>query len=150
LALALLAAAGQGRRQPTPPAAIAGCYAVEQAAWSPSVGADSQYHRLPPVVRLDTVAAGRAGSRRLTPDIAYPEPLELPQAPQWRIAGSGIRLDWSNGFSATVVMLRGGGATLVGEATAVSDVDKPGEPPRARVVLRRRACDATRVRPPAI
>src|SRR5918911_1676735 len=76
LGMVLLTPAGQGRGQPTAVSAIAGCYTVERTAWSPSVGADSLFYRLP--------RGGRPPPAALRPGGGPPPP-----ARGWGAAGGG-------------------------------------------------------------
>ena len=117
------------------------CYRLEIGAWHPKLGANEPYHRLPTVIRLDTLAWPSHG-RHLEPRIAYPYRKDFPGTPSWTIVGDTLRLVWSNGFSPTLVTMVRRGAEWIGTALAESDAHSILEPPppRASVTAHPMAC----------
>src|SRR5690348_3712262 len=93
------------------------CYRLDIGPWQPSLGPNGAYHRLPPVIRLDTVF-WEHGARRVAPAMSYPYHAEIPRTPYWTAHDDTVRLVWSDGFNPTVVKLAGRGDDLIGEAVA--------------------------------
>ncbi|HEX9938881.1 MAG TPA: hypothetical protein VGB15_17205 [Longimicrobium sp.] len=61
---------------------------------------------------------------------------------EWSAApGDSVRVSFSNGFSALVLMLRTSGDSLAGQAWFASDVISDTPPPRSLVAGARSACD---------
>lgn len=137
------ALASASAQVPTEIRDVAGCYSLTVSDWSPVIGSNSAYHRIPTTVRLDTVRSTFAPGWALSPNIAYPYGRGLP--PTWRIAADTLRLVWSNGLVPTYVMLVRTDSVWTGEAIAESDDHPiPAAPlPRARVTAGRHACAAT-------
>lgn len=133
--LLLCASAAAAQQQ-----SFVGCYSVQVAEWSPGLGSESRYHRLPSSIVLDTVRRGPG--RILSPDIAYPGGSRFPTTPRWEANGDTLVLTWSNGFTPTIVRLVAKDTELMGDAVALTDVHHPIEPPRprAKVVARKQAC----------
>ncbi len=129
------------------PLRFAGCYKLELGPWSPAF-ADSLYHAIPLRVTLDTVVAAQGPGWRLLPNIRYPG--GHVHTPWWEADRDKVVLNWTNGFTPTIVTLRPRGSALVGEAVALTDVEDIGDPhPRARVTIRRVQCsgDSTSSQP---
>src|SRR5688500_361371 len=129
--------------QPSPaPADLVGCYALEVSEWSPPIGADSLYYRIPPVVRFDSAQAEGRGGWVLAPNIGYPGRRRppIPDIPRWEVARDTVRLVWSNGFSSTIVTLLRDDASLVGEAIARNDFTDGRPAARATVRALRQTC----------
>ena len=120
---------------------VSGCYQLTVSEWNPPLGGDKDYHSIPTLIRLDTVAAFRTG-RVVEPDIAYPMSRPMPGFPRWEILGDTVHIAWTSGFAATVVRLTAQGQDLGGWAEASSDAIPSGKPnwPRANVVARRTDC----------
>jgi hypothetical protein len=125
------------------------CYRLTVGPWRPALGADTAYHRLPSVIRLDTLAWDAKG-RHLSPRMTYPSGASFgfPRTPRWEASGDTVRLIWSNGFTPTIVTLVRTGAILVGEAVAESDDHPVPAPPlpRATVTAEPISCDSTQLR----
>jgi hypothetical protein len=133
--LALLA------QSPAAPANVTGCYELSLGAWSRPIREDSAYHKLPKVVRLDTITAPRGGWV-ITPDIAYPTGNRRGMEPRWSLARDTIYMRWSTGFNATTVSgMRRSDGDIVGRVDIWHDANIYGnETPWAPVVARRVAC----------
>lgn len=140
LICSFFALASTSGQVPTEIRDVAGCYSLTVSAWSPVIGADTAYHRIPLAIRLDTIRSTFAPGWALSPNIAYPYGRGLP--PTWGIAGDTMRFVWSNGLVPTYVTLVRTDSAWTGEAIAESDDHPiPAPPlPRARVTARRRAC----------
>ena len=125
------------------------CYRLTVGPWRPALGADTAYHRIPSLIRLDTRAWDARG-RHLSPPMTYPagSAFGFPRTPRWEDSGDTVRLIWSNGFTPTIVTLVRSGATLVGEAVAESDARPipPSPLPRATVTAEPVRCDSTQLR----
>jgi hypothetical protein len=120
------------------------CYHLTVGPWQPPLGPDPSYHRIPSVVRLDTLAWDST-ARVLEPAIAYPDRKQFPRTPRWELRGDTVRLVWSNGFTPTIVTLVRQGTGLEGEAVAESDA-RPSTIPRARVVAEPLGCESSGLR----
>jgi hypothetical protein len=127
----LLASSAKAQVQDLP-----GCYSLVVSEWSPAIGADSVYHRIPLSVVLDTTPRGRGWV--MTPDIAYPGGNRFRTTPRWEAIGDTLVLTWSNGYVPTVLRLVAHGPDFVGEAIALSDAHPVPEPPRPRAQVRAR------------
>jgi hypothetical protein len=143
-ALALLAGhafplARSAGQQPSTRPSLAGCYAIAHSQWTPSLGGDSVYHRIPKQVKLDTIRATQDGWR-IEPDIAYPRPNRFPGMPRWTVEHDSLVLAWSNGYSPTRVTVALGSEPMRGVALALNDVNGPV--PHAEGRLTRIACSA--------
>ncbi len=144
LSLAVVLIAPSARSQL--PSSLAGCYGVTRSEWKPSLGLDSVGHRIPPVVRLDTVSAGSGIGWVLGPNISYQSRRPFPGLPRWSMDGTTLVLLWSNGYTPTRVTLRRieGRESVAwsGEAVALTDDHPLLEPPRPRatILLRPQPC----------
>lgn len=110
------------------------CYGLEVGMWRPALRTDAPYHRLPAIVRLDTLRWPRTGWH-LEPDMKYPGARRFPETPRWEAAGDTIKLVWSNGFTPTRVSLVRDGPVLKGEAVAETDVHELVDSPRPRAAV---------------
>ena len=120
---------------------VAGCYNLTVGDWSP-VDINAAYHRIPPLIHLDTARAAFGRGRVLKPNITYPYHGAMPGTPNWNITGDTLRLVWSNGFQPTIVKLANRDSVRAGEAIAESDAHPMPPPPlpRAPVLARRTPC----------
>jgi hypothetical protein len=140
LTCSFLAVASAAAQVPTEVRSAAGCYSLTMTPWSPIVGSDSAYYRVPSAIRLDTVRSTLELGWVLSPNIAYPHGQSMP--PAWRLVADTMRLVWSNGVAPTLVTLVRADSAWTGEAIAESDDHPIAEQlrPRARVTVRRRVC----------
>jgi hypothetical protein len=121
--------------------AMGGCYAMTAGEWSPrDVNAD--YHRIPPLIRLDSVPSALGGGWLLSPNISYPHHGAFPGTPKWTLSADTLRLMWSNGFARTLVMLVHQDSLWIGEAVGETDANTfpPSPVPRALVTAHRVRC----------
>jgi hypothetical protein len=124
------------------------CYRLDVGPWQPSLAPNAAFHRIPPVIRLDTLF-WEHGARRVEPPMSYPFHGEMPRTPYWKASGDTVRLVWSDGFNPTVLKLVRRRDDLVGEAVAESDYRPSPEPPlpRATVTAHSLSCPEGDLRP---
>jgi hypothetical protein len=143
LLVAVSSSGAQTVANPLPPSvrAMRGCYAMTAAEWSPP-DVNAAYHRIPPLIRLDTVPSAVGGGWVLSPNIAYPYHGAFPGTPKWTFSADTLRLVWSNGFAPTLVTLVHQDSLWTGEAVGEIDAHTipPSPLPRARVTARRVRC----------
>jgi len=142
LVLGITGAPARGQSSSVHAANLAGCYTLTRGAWSRPFG-DSTFHKMPPVVSLDSAAASPSGGWQLRPDIPHPFGRRFPGTPKWTLRGDTVMLMWSDGFTPTrVALTRRTDGSLSGRAVALSDAHDEREPPPpdADVILRRTTC----------
>lgn len=140
------------RGQAAAPSRFAGCFMVSIGLWSPALGGDAPLHAIPASVRLDTIPVEHVGGWRLSPNVQHAGPSAMRGTPRWRMAGTDVRLIWSDGVALTIAQLiPQPGDTLLGEVVALSDGQPEPDPdaqwwtkeppgPRAPALLKRRPC----------
>lgn len=139
----------QGKPQ-TRPDSLVGCYKVTAGEWSRTLGGDSKYYRIPPMVRFDTTSAGAESGWKLSPriDSLYASERSRRFTPHWNVVDKRkVTLWWGDGFTQLRIEVRLVGAKFVGKATAYSDFIGPEVMlrgwPHADVTLEPRRCEGS-------
>lgn len=147
-AWALLLAASnlsaQTAARPTP-STVAGCYALTLGPWQRQYpGGAAEWQNIPGVIRLDTAFNAQvAGWHTLGPTPSHFTRWGRGIGPAWRVRSTdSIEAFWSTGFVGTALMLGVRGDTLIGTATASTDVRGREPDPTASARAVRVACPA--------
>jgi hypothetical protein len=133
----------QTASRPTP-AALLGCYALTLGPWQQQYAeGPAQWQTIPGVFRLDSaLLASPPGWRRLSPTTPFYSS-RRGIGPAWRVGPTdSVESFWSTGFVSTGLKLGVRGDTLLGKATASTDVRGGAPDPTATARAVRVACPA--------